>query len=327
MTTISYKAVGISSGSDTISTDTGDISIGDGDLIFVGTVADATLTAPAQAMSVQNVPASNTAWARTVRLTTEAVICMKNGVGRACLTVDALVRMIVSVLPGLSWPPKIVTQPTDTTCPNHTGGTAVFTVGLGASEFSATSTYLWQCEDATTYATGTLTSNNTNVTAGDTVTIGSKVYTFVDALSVPAIEGEVLKSSTADLSLANLVLAINHGSTMGTNYSCVAANPDVAAASVGSHASVMTAKVAGTASNSVATTDTAATLSWGTATLINGGYATATSSINDCAYSGETTYALTCTPSTMQQSGVGHRCVITNVAGRTESNVAILAIL
>lgn len=119
-------------------------------------------------------------------------------------------------------------------------------------------------------AKGTLTSDNTNITDGDTVTIDTKVYTFRDTLT--PTEGEVLKGGSADASLLNLIRAINHSGTPGTDYSCAAAHPTVTAAtSVTAHAFVVTAIVIGSAGNSVVTTEVSTHLSWGGATLASGG--------------------------------------------------------
>lgn len=127
----------------------------------------------------------------------------------------------------------------------------------------------------TTAASGTLTSNNTNVADGVTVTIGVKVYTFRTALT--PTEGEVLIGADADASLLNLIRAINHTGTPDTDYKCAGAHPQVtAAASVTSHAFAVTARVAGVAGNSIATAETSATLTWsGPAALGSGAGANA----------------------------------------------------
>ncbi len=84
-------------------------------------------------------------------------------------------------------------------------------------------------------------------------------------------EGDVNISTTADLSMLNLIRAINHGATDGINYKCAAAHTQVTAAlSVTSNAFAITAIAFGTAGNSIATTETSATLSWGAATLASG---------------------------------------------------------
>lgn len=117
-------------------------------------------------------------------------------------------------------------------------------------------------------STGTLTSDNTNVANTETVTIGAKVYTFKTALT--PTEGEVLIGADADASLLNLIRAINHGATDGTNYKAAAANANVSAATaVTSHAFLLTAKAVGVAGQ-VATTETSAHLAFGAATLTGG---------------------------------------------------------
>jgi len=113
------------------------------------------------------------------------------------------------------------------------------------------------------YGTGTLTSDNTNVSNGDTVTIGSKVYTFKTTLT--STEGEVKIGASADASLLNLINAINHTGTAGTDYYCAEAHPEVTAAtSVTAHAFAITAIVAGIAYQ---TLEASTHLSWGAAAL------------------------------------------------------------
>lgn len=115
-------------------------------------------------------------------------------------------------------------------------------------------------------ATGVLTSNGTNVTAGDTVTIDGKTYTFRTTLT-PA-EGEVLRSTTADLSLLNLIYAINHTGTPGTHYSCAAAHPSVSAEpTISLHQLRVQSLIASTTSNLIPVVESAATLTWSVATL------------------------------------------------------------
>lgn len=122
---------------------------------------------------------------------------------------------------------------------------------------------------STAAAVGTLTSDNTNAANTETVTIGSKVYTFKTALT--PTEGEVLIGADADASLLNLIRAINHTGTSGTDYSVAVANTQVTAASaVTSHAFLVTARIPGAGANSFATTETSAHLAWGAVTLASG---------------------------------------------------------
>lgn len=123
-------------------------------------------------------------------------------------------------------------------------------------------------------ATGTLTSDATNVTDGDTVTIGTQVYRLKSAI---AQINDVLIGASADATLLNLIHAINGTGTPGTDYFLnTLPNASVtAASSVTSHAFVITAKVKGTAANAVATTETSSHLSFGGATLSGGADAAA----------------------------------------------------
>lgn len=117
-------------------------------------------------------------------------------------------------------------------------------------------------------ATATLTSNNTNVSDANTVTIGTKVYTFKTALT--PTEGEVLIGADADASLLNLIRAINHSGTPDTDYKCAAANANVTAAtSVTAHAFVITAIVVpGLSGNEIALAKVATTLTWSPSTTV-----------------------------------------------------------
>lgn len=112
-------------------------------------------------------------------------------------------------------------------------------------------------------ASGTLTSDNDQVTAGARVTIGSLIYQFVEALSTiaPMDYIEVLIGSDADDTLANLKAAINETlATFGVKYSKNArANTLVSAGNITSHALALAARTAGTAGNSITLTTDEAT--------------------------------------------------------------------
>lgn len=124
------------------------------------------------------------------------------------------------------------------------------------------------------YATNTLTSNGTAVADGVTVTIGTRVYTARTALTSPtAIPDEVLIGSTADGSafLANLKKAINLSGVAGVDYSFgTTVNTDVVADTLTSTTLKVWARTLGTTPNSLATTETSATLSWADSTLGGG---------------------------------------------------------
>lgn len=93
--------------------------------------------------------------------------------------------------------------------------------------------------------TGVLTLD-TQPTANDTITIGGVVYTFKVSATVA---GDIARGADLAAAKVNLVAAIN-GDSLN------AANPYVVAAAFISNNMTITARVAGTAGNSVATTET-----------------------------------------------------------------------
>ncbi len=92
-------------------------------------------------------------------------------------------------------------------------------------------------------------------------------------------EGDVCISTTADLSLLNLIYAINHTGTNGTNYKCAAIHPDVRAdTSVTAHAFLVTARLPGTAGNDIIAEETSATLAWSGGATVSSHYRLASGS-------------------------------------------------
>lgn len=118
-------------------------------------------------------------------------------------------------------------------------------------------------------ATGTVTFST--IANGNVVTIGSKTYTIVTALT--PLEGEVLLGGSDAVALDNLKSAINHTGTPGTDYSVAAAHPTVFATTNTNTTQVVQALNPGTAGNLIATTGTTTRTSWGGATLSGGLYA------------------------------------------------------
>lgn len=117
-------------------------------------------------------------------------------------------------------------------------------------------------------ATGTLTLS-ANVSNLDSVTIGTKTYTFQTVLT--DVDGNVLIGATASDSIDNLIAAINRSAGAGITYaeSTIKHTQVTAAAGAGDTMDV-TAIIAGSAGNAIATTETSATASWGNATLTGG---------------------------------------------------------
>jgi predicted RecA/RadA family phage recombinase len=122
---------------------------------------------------------------------------------------------------------------------------------------------------AETKASGTITSDATAPSDGDTVTIGSTVYTYKTALTEPAEAYEVLIGASAAAALDNLKAAINAdeagaGTTFGTG---TVAHPTVEATTNTNTTQVVVAKTAGSAGNDIATTEASTHLAWGATTL------------------------------------------------------------
>ena len=118
-------------------------------------------------------------------------------------------------------------------------------------------------------ATGTLTGT-ANPANNDTVTIGTKTYTFQTVLT--NVDGNVLIGADLAATLVNLMQAINlSGGTPGVDYAeAMTEHPTAYASSVTATTLVASAKVGGTAGNAIATTEVGANTSWGAATLTGG---------------------------------------------------------
>ncbi|CAN5950626.1 unnamed protein product [Sphagnum jensenii] len=122
-------------------------------------------------------------------------------------------------------------------------------------------------------ATGILTmttqpANGNTVTVGTTNGTTAAVYTFKTAISSAY---DVLIDTTAQNTLTNLVNAINLGTGIGTKYgNGTLANYNVSAALLPAGQMQVTALVAGTTGNSIATSATGTAASWGGTTLSGG---------------------------------------------------------
>lgn len=116
-------------------------------------------------------------------------------------------------------------------------------------------------------ATATVTSNGTNVSDGDSVTVHSKQYVFKTTLGTT--EGQIQIGATYDASLGNLAAAINHAGTPGSDYYCAAAHPTVAAVAAGAILAV-SARSAGIHGNQIPLAKSAATLTLSGSVLSGG---------------------------------------------------------
>lgn len=270
---------------------------------------------PARLVTVGEFPIGNPNWSRQHQISDQAHFCKRGTVGVSMLISDfSTIALALEV--GLTWtPPVILVQPSNATCA------------------------------ATAAASGTLTgSGSTNVTDGDTVTLGTQTYRFKNTMAA-INDVQIGGSGNSDTSLLSFIRAINGTGTPGTDYfTGTTANTSVmAAVSITSHAFAVTARVSGLAGNSIVTTETSSVLSFGGGTLSGGtsgaanfvvsagseyaityqwqyspdmnNWTNATGTVNGCAYSGGTTATLICTPTTNGQNGYFHRCIVTDDAG------------
>jgi hypothetical protein len=148
-----------------------------------------------------------------------------------------------------------------------TGGSSIILASTNNGDLYAGETIL----NNAVKATGEITSNGTNVSDGDTVTIGDKTYTFKTALT--PTEGEILAGGTAAETLDNLKLAVNRTDPAvndGVKYKIAAAHPTVEATTNADTIQTLEARTAGTAGNSIGLAEVAATLTVSAATLLNG---------------------------------------------------------
>lgn len=121
--------------------------------------------------------------------------------------------------------------------------------------------------EASVKATGTLTASA--LATADTITLGSKTYTIQDTL-VNA-DGNVKRSGTLATDLATLRKAINLTGVAGTDYAAaMTIHPTVEAPASAATTLSVRAKVAGTAGNAIASTETSTTAAFAVAHLTGG---------------------------------------------------------
>jgi hypothetical protein len=125
-------------------------------------------------------------------------------------------------------------------------------------------------------ASAVLTSDETAVTDGSTVTVNDVTYTFKTALTTdPAtVPNEILIGESSDVSIANLKRAINGEATEGSNYSTDTEQPTDVTATVDTEANTVTvtATTAGTGGNAYPKATDDDHLDWdGTGAFFTGG--------------------------------------------------------
>lgn len=104
-------------------------------------------------------------------------------------------------------------------------------------------------------AQGKLTLPN-QPSVGETITLGTKTYSFVASL-LTNTDGQIVIGASVAATRANILAAINLSGLPGSQYaSATSLNGDVEATSISGNDIIFTAKVGGTAGNSIASTST-----------------------------------------------------------------------
>lgn len=104
-------------------------------------------------------------------------------------------------------------------------------------------------------AQGKLTLQN-QPSAGETITLGTKTYSFVASL-VTNTDGQIVIGGNVAATRANVMAAVNLSGLPGSQYATATSlNGDVEATSIIGNDIIFTAKVGGTAGNSIASTST-----------------------------------------------------------------------
>ena len=156
-------------------------------------------------------------------------------------------------------------------------------------------------------------------TAGDTITVGTQTYTFVNALSNTPTANQVLVGTTETGSLANLANAVNGGSGSGSTYGTPTTVNTSASAVATASTVVFTALTKGLAGNSIVTAQTGGDNTFPGGTLTNG----AAGSINDLLSIADATAALT-TINAAIQTVAGLRGSIGATVNRLQSAAGVI---
>ena len=171
--------------------------------------------------------------------------------------------------PAVTWREKIGGPASDVSLPLAiTGYECSGTLGLGGDAFTLDVAAGSSSIDSNPNpASGILTLSG-NAVAAETITIGSRVYTWVSTLTAA---NQVKIGTDAETSLDNLIAAVNGDAGAGTLYGTGTVQHELVSAQADTASTiVLNANTDGTAGNSIATTETMTAGSFGSATLTGG---------------------------------------------------------
>jgi len=143
-------------------------SPGAGQFTIVGTYTDATLTQPAQRVTIGEFPSGNRAWSRAHRLTDAVIQCLRSTVAVG-MYISSFSKICMAFENSLTYIPKINTQPASASCVASSTA-ATFNVTDTSSELSAT--YNWQYStDGVSWSNASGTVNGCAYTNNTTATL------------------------------------------------------------------------------------------------------------------------------------------------------------
>jgi hypothetical protein len=144
-------------------------------------------------------------------------------------------------------------------------GQSVQLRGLGSNDRFRS----FKTQSSGTRASATLTSTGVAPANNETVTLGTRTYTFKTTLTGAA--NEVLIGASAAIALDNLKAAVNKAPGGGTTYSAATAQHEQVEATTNTDTTqLFVSRVAGTAGNALASTETSTVLSFGGGTFAGG---------------------------------------------------------
>lgn len=252
--------------------DTGEVLVAIGGLATTGGAPEVSVVAFGTTSYAQGDPLGVTVrFSEKVTVTAGATIVVTSDGGGGNVTLYAAAGQTAATVVTFN---KQSDNTTGQNVPSNVSATGTLTFSANAANSETvtigTKVYTFKTAIVDIAASGTLTNDGVNVSNGDTVTIGAKVYTFQSSLT--NVDGNVKIGASNTASMTNLFNAINGtGGSSGVDYAALTvAHTQVTATNPTGTTVVVTAIATGTGGNSIASTETSTHLAWGGANLAGG---------------------------------------------------------
>jgi flagellin len=170
-----------------------------------------------------------------------------------------------------------------------------------------------------TFANGAAAIAAPVAAAGNSVTVGTQTYNFVNSLSATPTANEVVVGNSEIVSLANLAAAVNGGAGAGSVYGSITPTNTSARATAGATSVTFTALTGGVNGNTIATSEVGAANTFGGTTFSGG----TVGSANDLLTSTDATSALATINSSIQ-TVAGLRGTIGATVNRLQSAAGVI---